>query len=143
MNSGEMADHDMTTTRERTRVDKWLWAARFYKTRSIAADAVESGKVVVNGARVKPAKALKPGDELFIRVPGADYTVRVQALSDRRGPATEAAKLYAETEDSKRKRERSEAHPRRSGANDVHPRSPDQAYPAPARPLSAWRRLRA
>jgi len=90
---------------ERTRVDKWLWAARFYKTRSIAADAVEGGKVLVNGARVKPAKALKPGDELLVRVPGADYTIRVVALSDRRGPATEAAKLYAETEDSKRKRE--------------------------------------
>jgi ribosome-associated heat shock protein Hsp15 len=90
---------------ERTRVDKWLWAARFYKTRSIAADAVESGKVLVNGARVKPAKMLKPGDELLIRVPGADYTVLVQVLSDRRGPAPEAARLYAETEDSKRKRE--------------------------------------
>jgi len=90
---------------ERTRVDKWLWAARFYKTRSIAADAVEGGKVLVNGARVKPAKGLKPDDELLVRVPGADYTIRVVALSDRRGPATEAAKLYAETEDSKRKRE--------------------------------------
>jgi ribosome-associated heat shock protein Hsp15 len=90
---------------DRTRIDKWLWAARFYKTRSIAADAVDSGKVLVNGARVKPAKTLKPGDELLIRVPGADYTVLVQALSDRRGPAPEAAKLYAETEDSKRKRE--------------------------------------
>jgi ribosome-associated heat shock protein Hsp15 len=86
------------------RVDKWLWAARFYKTRSIAADAVDSGKVLVNGARVKPAKALKPGDELLVRVPGADYTVLVRMLSDRRGPATEAVKLYAETEDSKRKR---------------------------------------
>ena len=95
----------MTTEVERTRVDKWLWAARFYKTRSIAAEAVDSGKVLVNGARVKPAKTLKPGDELLIRVPGADYTVLVQALSDRRGPAPEAAKLYAETEDSKRKRE--------------------------------------
>ena len=89
----------------RTRIDKWLWAARFYKTRSIAADAVDGGKVLLNGTRVKPAKALKLGDELFIRVPGADYVVLVLALSDRRGPAPEAAKLYAETEDSKRKRE--------------------------------------
>ena len=93
-------DHD-----DKLRVDKWLWHARFYKTRSIAADAVDSGKVLVNGARVKPAKALKPATSCSIRVPGADYTVRVQALSDRRGPAAEAAKLYAETEDSKRKRE--------------------------------------
>lgn len=95
----------MTADAERTRVDKWLWAARFYKTRSIAADAVDSGKVLVNGARVKPAKTLKPGDELLIHVPGADYTVLVQALSDRRGPASEAVKLYSETEESKRKRQ--------------------------------------
>ena len=95
----------MAADAERTRVDKWLWAARFYKTRSIAADAVDSGKVLVNDARVKPAKALKLGDQLLICVPGADYTVRVEALSERRGPATEAAKLYTETEQSKRKRE--------------------------------------
>jgi ribosome-associated heat shock protein Hsp15 len=95
-----MSDQD-----DKLRVDKWLWAARFYKTRSIATDAVDTGKVLVNGARVKPAKALKAGDELLIRVPGADYTVRVQTLSDRRGPATEAARLYAETDESKRKRE--------------------------------------
>jgi ribosome-associated heat shock protein Hsp15 len=100
-----MTDHDVTTDVHRTRVDKWLWAARFYKTRSIAADAVDSGKVLVNGARVKPAKSLKPGDALLIRVPGADYTVLVQTLSDRRGPATEAVKLYSETEESKRRRE--------------------------------------
>jgi ribosome-associated heat shock protein Hsp15 len=90
---------------DKLRVDKWLWAARFYKTRSIAADAVDSGKVLVNGARVKPAKTVKPGDELLVRVPGADYTVLVQMLSDRRGPATEAVKLYAETAESRRKRE--------------------------------------
>jgi ribosome-associated heat shock protein Hsp15 len=95
----------MTGQDEKLRVDKWLWAARFYKTRSIAAEAVDSGKVLVNGARAKPAKTLKPGDELLIRVPGADYTVLVQALSDRRGPASEAVKLYSETEESKRKRE--------------------------------------
>ena len=98
------------------RVDKWLWAARFYKTRSIAADAVDSGKVTVNGGRVKPARALKLGDNLTIRTPGADYVVLVIALSARRGSATEAATLYSETEDSKRQREharltRSEWHP--------------------------------
>src|SRR5262245_36162312 len=82
-NIGFMTDHD-----DKLRVGKGLWHARFYKTRSIAAAAVESGKVLVNGARVKPAKSLKAGDELFVRVPGADYTVLVQALSDRRGPAT-------------------------------------------------------
>ena len=88
---------------DKLRVDKWLWAARFFKTRSLATTAVEGGKVLVNGARVKPAKALKPGDELFVRTPGFEYTVKVAALSDRRGPAAEAAKLFVESEDSQRK----------------------------------------
>ena len=108
-----MTDRD---SEDKPRVDKWLWAARFYKTRSIAADAVDSGKVLVSGARVKPARLLKLGDELQIRTPGADYTVRVAGLGLRRGPASEAAKLYAETEESKRQREaakllRSDRHP--------------------------------
>jgi ribosome-associated heat shock protein Hsp15 len=94
------ADHD-----EKLRIDKWLWAARFFKTRSLAADAVEGGKALVNGQRVKPAKALKPGDELLVRTQGAEYTVVVRALSDRRGPASEAAKLYQETAQSVRMRE--------------------------------------
>jgi len=89
----------------RLRVDKWLWAARFFKTRSLATGAVDAGKVLVNGARVKPAKALKPGDELLVRTPVFEYTVRVVQLAERRGPATLAAQLYAETDDSKRKRE--------------------------------------
>lgn len=101
---------------DKLRVDKWLWAARFYKTRSVAADAVESGKVTVNGARVKPARALKLGDELQIRTTGADYTVHVAGLSARRGPAAEAARLYAETDASKQQREqaklaRTDRHP--------------------------------
>jgi ribosome-associated heat shock protein Hsp15 len=89
----------------RLRVDKWLWAARFFKTRSLAAHAVEAGKVLVNGARAKPAKALKPGDELQIRTPVFEYTVRVAQLAGRRGSATLAAQLYAETDESRRKRE--------------------------------------
>jgi ribosome-associated heat shock protein Hsp15 len=93
-------DHD-----DKLRIDKWLWAARFYKTRSLAADAVDAGKALVNGQRVKPAKALKLGDELAVRAHGTEYTVRVRGLSDRRGPAAEAAKLYEETEESRRKRE--------------------------------------
>jgi len=108
-----MSDHE---TDDKLRVDKWLWAARFYKTRSLAADAVDTGKVLVNGARVKPARTLKLGDELHIRTPGADYTVHATALSPKRGSATEAAKLYAETDESKRLREeaklnRSDRHP--------------------------------
>lgn len=101
---------------DKVRVDKWLWAARFYKTRSIAADAVEGGKVLVNGARIKPARPLKLGDELQIRTQSADYTVQVAGLSARRGPAVEAAKLYAETEESRRQREQAKLL-----RTDVHP----------------------
>ena len=96
--------NDETAGPGRVRIDKWLWAARFFKTRSLAADAVESGKVLVNGARVKPARALKPGDELEVRTPGALYTIHIKALSDRRGPAAQAAQLYEESEQSKRAR---------------------------------------
>jgi len=95
----------MAEDNDRIRLDKWLWAARFYKTRSIAADAVEGGKVVVNGARVKPARALKVGDELVIRTLSAMFTVQVQELSARRGSAKDAARLYTETERSKLERE--------------------------------------
>jgi ribosome-associated heat shock protein Hsp15 len=100
----------------RIRIDKWLWAARFYKTRSIAADAVDSGKVLVNGARVKPARALKVGDELRVRTLRAEFTVLVTQLGLRRGAAVDAARLYIETEDSRRRREevkpaRIEPHP--------------------------------
>ena len=75
------------------RIDKWLWAARFYKTRSLAAQAVGGGKVQLNGARVKPARALKPGDELEIHKSGFEYQVRVVLLSGRRGPASVAQTL--------------------------------------------------
>jgi ribosome-associated heat shock protein Hsp15 len=90
---------------DKLRVDKWLWAARFFKTRSLAAGAVDAGKVLVNGARVKPAKALRPGDVLQIRTPVFEYTVLVAQLAERRGSAVQAAQLYSETEDSTRKRE--------------------------------------
>ena len=97
--------HVSESSEDKLRVDKWLWAARFYKTRSLAAGAVDAGKVLVNGARVKPAKALRPGDELIIRTPVFEYTVQVAQLAERRGSAVQAAQLYTETEDSKRKRE--------------------------------------
>ncbi|MHB8624327.1 MAG: RNA-binding S4 domain-containing protein [Sulfuricaulis sp.] len=79
------------------RLDKWLWAARFFKTRSLAAQAVAGGKVRVNGERVKPAKAVRLGDALSIHVGPYEYIVRVLALSSRRGPAPIAALLYAES----------------------------------------------
>ena len=82
------------------RIDKWLWAARFYKTRSMAADAVTSGKVELNGDRTKPAKAVKNGDTLRIRQGVFEQIIDVKALSESRGPAKVAQTLYAETPDS-------------------------------------------
>ena len=88
------------TTQGRVRIDKWLWAARFFKTRSLAADAITAGKVEVHGERVKPAKMLQPGDEVNVRLGPYQHVVRVRALSERRGPATVAATLYEETAES-------------------------------------------
>ncbi|MBI3530629.1 MAG: RNA-binding S4 domain-containing protein [Betaproteobacteria bacterium] len=93
----------------RVRIDKWLWAARFYKTRSLAADAVEGGKVQANGERVKPAKVLKAGDMLAIRNGHFTWQITVLALSERRGSATEASKLYSESDQSRREREEKSA----------------------------------
>ena len=82
------------------RVDKWLWAARFFKTRALAIQAVDTGKVLVNGARVKPAKNVHAGDALSIRRGPYVSTVMVKALSPRRGPASEANHLFEETPES-------------------------------------------
>ena len=95
----------MTDQEIRVRIDKWLWAARFYKTRSLAADAVDGGKVQANGERAKPAKLLKPGDVLSIRSGPYAWDITVLMLSERRGPAAEAAKLYRESDDSRKVRE--------------------------------------
>jgi ribosome-associated heat shock protein Hsp15 len=86
------------------RIDKWLWAARFFKTRSGAQQAIEGGKVKLNGDRTKPAKDLKPGDELAIHIGAYEWTVRVARLSAQRGPTTVARTLYEETEESREKR---------------------------------------
>ena len=86
------------------RLDKWLWAARFYKTRRLATDAVSGGKVHVNGGRPKPGRPLKTGDELTIKRNGIGMTVIVRGLSERRGAAPVAQQLYQETEDSRRQR---------------------------------------
>jgi len=87
------------------RVDRWLWAARFFKTRGLAQDAVAGGRVHVNGQRVKPAKAVKAGDRLEITRGDDRVEVIVEALSGRRGPAPEARALYAETAESVAARE--------------------------------------
>jgi len=90
---------------EPLRIDKWLWAARFFKTRSLAAKAVDGGRVRVNGAGAKPSRALKVGDELAIRAGALEWVVEVKALSGQRGPAAQAALLYAEREDSRTRRQ--------------------------------------
>jgi ribosome-associated heat shock protein Hsp15 len=89
----------------RVRLDKWLWAARFFKTRALAAEAVEGGKVDVNGDRPKRARPIQVGDEIRIRLGQYEHIVAVLALSARRGPASEAAGLYRETDASRAKRE--------------------------------------
>jgi len=89
----------------RVRLDKWLWAARFFKTRALAAAAIETGKVEVNGERVKRAKQLQVGDELHIRLGPYHHVITVRALSEHRGPATVAAGLYSETEEARKARE--------------------------------------
>ncbi|HXV81311.1 MAG TPA: S4 domain-containing protein [Candidatus Binatia bacterium] len=90
---------------EPTRLDKWLWAARFFKTRSLAAGEVAGGKIEVNGARAKPSRALRPGDRLTIRRGPFEWIVVVKGLAKLRGPASQAQLLYEETEESIRKRE--------------------------------------
>lgn len=91
---------------DRVRVDKWLWAARFYKTRSLATEAVAGGKVEVNGERAKPAKTVKPGDEIRLRVGPYEHILIVRDLAERRGPASVAQSLYEETEASRAARQR-------------------------------------
>lgn len=81
---------------DRMRLDKWLWAARFFKTRSLATQAIDHGRVKLNGERVKPAREVKPGDRLALRIGEVEWTLTVQALSMQRGPAPVAQALYEE-----------------------------------------------
>jgi len=87
------------------RLDKWLWAARFFKTRALARAAVQGGKVHLNGGRVKPARTLAVGDELRVQRGNEALTIHVLEISDRRGPAAVAQALYEETETSREQRE--------------------------------------
>jgi len=89
-----------TPASTRQRVDKWLWAARFYKTRSLAAQAIDAGHVRVDGERVKPAHDLRVGERVSVHRSGFRWEVEVAALSDRRGGAADAALLYRETAQS-------------------------------------------
>jgi ribosome-associated heat shock protein Hsp15 len=90
---------------EHVRIDKWLWAARFFKTRGAATEAVLGGRVHLNGERVKPAKEVRAGDTVTVTIGAVRRTVDVTGLSDRRGPASIAATLYAETPESVAARE--------------------------------------
>jgi len=94
------------------RIDKWLWAARFFKTRSIAEKACELGRVEANGQNAKPAREVKAGDLLRVKTEGGVFVVEVLGLSEMRGPAPVAQALYRETEESKEARRR-EAEARR------------------------------
>lgn len=87
------------------RIDKWLWAARFYKTRSLAQQAVEGGKVHLDGQRVKPSKGVREGMMIEVHKSGLAWTVEVTGLAEKRGSASEAARLYEETAESAALRE--------------------------------------
>ena len=96
----------------KVRIDKWLWAARFFKTRALAAEAVQGGRVHINGQRVKPSRAVAVGDQLEITKGPLHFSLRVEGVSERRGPAKEAEQLYQESEASRERRQR-EAEQRR------------------------------
>ena len=91
---------------EAVRLDKWLWAARFFKTRGLAATAIAGGRVQVNGARAKHAKTVRPGDVVRVRLGPYEHLVTVLAASGHRGPAAEAARLYAEDPEARARRQR-------------------------------------
>ncbi|WP_439643195.1 RNA-binding S4 domain-containing protein [Gemmatimonas sp.] len=99
------ADDDEPSTPGKVRLDKWLWAARFYKTRALAAEAVDGGKVDVNGDRAKRAKQLQVGDEVRLRQGPVEWVLRVRDVAGRRGSAEIARGLYDETDEGRRKRE--------------------------------------
>ena len=106
----------------RIRFDKWLWAARFYKTRSLCVQAVDAGQARVNGDRAKPARAMRVGESVSIRKSGIVCEVVITALSDRRGNAADAALLYRETEASAAAREAAQLE--RRAAELAQPRFP-------------------
>jgi ribosome-associated heat shock protein Hsp15 len=117
----------MSDAEIRVRIDKWLWAARFFKTRSLAAQAIEAGKVTLNDERVKPAKALAIGDRLVIRIELYEWSITVRTLAQRRGPPTGARELYTE-DDASRERRMAAMAKRREGVDPVpeHGGRPDK-----------------
>ena len=106
---------------KKIRIDKWLWAARFFKTRSQAAHAILGGRVHVNGVRIKPARIVNIGDELCIHRGEYEFVVIVQELSAKRGPAVQAGTLYKETEESIVARESKRQQQRMSASEQFGP----------------------
>ncbi|MDE0008964.1 MAG: S4 domain-containing protein [Gammaproteobacteria bacterium] len=117
------ASEDSAQPAEKARVDRWLWAARFFKTRTLAKAAVEGGKAHVNGARVKAARSIQAGDTLTISRGHEEREVIVTAVATRRGSATEAAKLYRETAESVERRTENDARRRMERAGLKVPRT--------------------
>ena len=118
-------------TSDSIRVDKWLWAARFFKTRALAAAAVAGGKVQINGSRAKPAKPVHVGDDLRVRVGPYEWLVTVRALSERRGPPKDAQLLYDESPEGREARER---------LAEAHRIAPTPTYEGKGRPTKKDRR---
>ena len=101
----------------RVRLDKWLWAARFYKTRGLSADAIDAGKIEVTGERAKRARLVQAGDKVRIRIGPYEHVITIKDVSDRRGSAPVAQALYEEEAESKKAREVMAAHVRAMNAN--------------------------
>lgn len=118
-------------TDDRVRLDRWLWAARFFKTRALAAAAVAGGKVHVNGTRAKPAKQIQPGDALRLRVGPYEWLLTVSALSGRRGPPAVAKALYEEAPEGRAARER---------LAEQHKMAPAPTFQGKGRPTKKQRR---
>lgn len=111
---------------ETLRLDKWLWAARFFKTRALAVEAIKGGKVHLNGNRVKPSRAVHINDLLEITRGNTHFVVNVEGLNDKRRPAVEAQLLYLETDESKAKREELAEIRRLESKSIRHERRPDK-----------------
>lgn len=121
------------------RLDKWLWAARFFKTRSLATEAATAGRVRVNGLVAKPARELRPGDEVALRETGFERVVRVRALASVRGPAPVAQGLYEETAESLAARQRA-AEARRQGVEPAWSLAQGRPTKRDRRDLVQWQR---
>jgi len=124
---------------QRVRLDKWLWAARFFKTRALAAEAIGHGRVAVNGQVAKASRELKPGDTLVLRQGPVARTVLVRGLSQCRGPAPVAQALYEETAESIKLREKA-AEQRRLGAEPAQAIEQGRPTKRDRRQLADWQR---